>query len=320
MDPSDLKPRLRVTLRSLSLWALLAFMAWVMLALLMAMLHQAQQNESGFSWSALANGIRDPAFQAPMRELAWNTVDTLFWPVIAVAVVVLLRRGSGEFLIRRRFGRKDEAAAMAQSRLMTLVLQSLRIIPMAVAGIAAVWAVMAVYAFADGRDHWEALPWVTPPYLSEFLARHPMLNVERLAGGKLTLRDGRGNSIRLAGGEELTGAEAHFEPCPRELGAEQLGGIPPYPGMPCATLVHLRNTDGEQVLYVFNARDSDPRAIYAHFARWADAHGGSRASSTGESHLYLSASSRDDAWRLEVDSRQGRATCVVIRYRTEPTR
>lgn len=351
MDPIDLNPpnpaqqddaelhRLRMAMRSLLLWAVLAPLAWVMLALLMAVLQQGQESESGFSWPALANGIRDPAFQAPMRELAWNTADTLFWPVIAVAVFVLLRGMLGEFLIRRKFGRKDKAAAdgamsvphhggqtdgvaQGQWRIMTLVMQSLGIIPMAVAGFGAIWAVMAAYAFADGRDHWEALPWVTSPYLSEFLARHPKLIVERVGqtGGKLTLRDGQGRSMRLHG-SELAGAEARFEPCPRQLGAEQLGGIPPYPGMPCAALVHLSNTYGEQRFYLFDvAKASDGQAIHAHFARWADAHAGSSASSTGGSQLFLSAGSRDGAWRLEVESRQGGATSVVIRHRTEPMR
>ena len=348
MDPIDFNPpaqrddaelhRLRMAMRSLLLWAVLAPLAWVMLTLLMAVLQQGQESESGFSWSALANGIRDPAFQAPMRELAWNTAETLFWPVIAVAVFVLLRGMLGEFLIRRKFGRKDEAAAdgamsmphhgkqtdgaaQGQWRLMTLGMQALRIIPMALAGIAAVWAVMVGLAFVNGRDHWEALPWVTAPYLSEFLARHPKLIVERVAGGKLTLRDGQGHSIRLEGGE-LAGADARFEPCPRQLGAEQLGGIPPYPGMPCAALVHLSNTYGEQRFYLFDvAKGSDGQAIHAHFARWADAHGGSGASSSsGGTEHYRSASSRDGAWHLEVESRKGRATSVVIRHRPEPAR
>lgn len=194
---------------------MLAPLAWVMLALLMALLQQEQEGEPGFSWSALANGIRDPAFQAPMRLLAWNTAETLFWPVIAVAVFVLL------------------------------------------------------------RGTWRRRPPLRPC--------------------------GR-------------------EPCPFTLGAEQLGGIPPYPGMPCAALVHLHNAYGEQMLYVFNAQGSDSQAIHAHFARWADAHAGSSASSTGGSQLFLSAGSRDGAWRLEVESRQGGATSVVIRHRTEPTR
>jgi hypothetical protein len=352
MDPIDFNPpnpsqqdeaellRLRRALRSLLLWTVLGPLAWVLLAVLMTVLQQAQESESGFSLPALTEGMLEPAFQAPMRELAWNTADTLFWPVIVIVVFMFLRGALGEILIRRKFGRKDEAAAggamplphhgwqtdgtaQGQWRIMTLVMQSLRIIPMAVAGFGAIWAVMAAYAFADGRDHWEALPWVTPPYLSEFLARHPKLIVERVAknGGKLTLRDGQGRSMRLHG-SELAGAEARFEPCPRQLGAEQLGGIPPYPGMPCAALVHLSNTYGEQRFYLFGvAKASDGQAIHAHFARWADAHAGSGASSSSDgTETYRSAGSRDGAWHLEVESRKGGATSVVIRYRPDPTR
>ena len=231
--------------------------------------------------------------------------------------------------VRRKFGRKDEtaaygalplphpggktdSAAQGQWRIITLVMRSLRIIPMAVAGFAALWAVIEAHEFL-----------VTPRYLSEFLARHPELIVERVghSRGMLTLRDGEGHSIRLERGE-LAGADARFEPCPRQLGAEQLGGIPPYPGMPCAALVHLSNTYGEQRFYVFDvAKGSDGWAIHAHFARWADVHGVSGGSSSYEgTETFRRASSRDGAWHLEVESREGGSTSVVIWYRPEQSR
>jgi hypothetical protein len=331
--------RLQRNLQSLLVWTLLAALAWAALAALMVALQQAQEGADPLSFAALVTRLRDPGLQAPLRELSWNTADTLFWPVVVVAAVVLLRGALGEVLIRRVRDARSAAAtrddmpmpdhgaqggstAQGPWRIMTLVLQSLRIVPMALAGFAAVWAIMAAYAFIDGRDHWEALPWVTPPYLSEFLVRHTELTVQRGAdsSGLVTLRDRQGRSMRLYG-SELVGAQARFEPCPPALGAQELGGIPPFPNMPCTALVQLRNAQGQQRYFVFAlASGSDTRAIKAHFEAWSDAHSSGSGSSSSKGRYSLSATSRDEAWHVQVDSSQGGATTVVIRQRSEVAR
>jgi hypothetical protein len=335
--------RLRRTLRSLLRWTLLALLAWAALAALMAALPQTPDGDDALSVAALATRLRDPGFQAPLYELAWNTADTLFWPVIVVAAVMLLRGLLGEVMLRRIFDARRGAAAQdpmpmpmtlpdhgAQQdntmqgawRIATLVLQTLRIVPMALAGFAAIWAVMAAYAFADGMDALEALPWVTPPYVKGFLDQHPQFTVQRGAdsSGMLTLRDSQGRSMRLHG-SELTGAQARFESCPAMLSASELGGIPPYANMPCTLLAHLRNAQGQHRYFVFvQASASDTRAVKAHFEAWSDAHSSGSGSSSSKGRFSLSATSRDEAWHVQVDSSQGGATTVVIRQRTEATR
>ncbi len=352
MDPIDFNPpeqsqqdeaellRLRRALRSLLTWVVLVPLAWFLLATLMAAVQQAQEGVTAISWPALTKAMHEPTFQAPLRELAWKTADMLFWPVIVVVGVVLLRGAFGEVLIRRRLGAEDETAshlamqlpsphhgeqsggAQGLWRIATLAMDALKLVPMAVAGFAAIWAVMAAYAFIDGRDHWEALPWVTPPYLSEFLNRHPELTVQRGAdtSGRVTLRDRQGRSMRLHG-TELVGAQVRVGPCPAAPGAAQLGGIPPYANMPCTALVHLRDAQGQASYYVFElANGSDTAAIKTHFSAWSDVHSSGSGSSSSKGRYSLSATSRDDAWHLQVDASQGGATTVVIRHRTETTR
>jgi hypothetical protein len=362
-------------LRSLLLWILLAPLAWVLLTLLLAKLQHDQDNESGISAEALGRELLDPAFQAPMLELASNTADNLFWPVVALALLVFLKGVLGH-LVGARFSRTVQAAvkartgaqrlakfastveaaakartkalglptlapAAAQDRaltgatpwlILTPGLSALRVFPFAAVCCAALWALLIGVATFGGKDHWEALPWVTPPYLAKFLARHPGLIVERVnaAGHLVTLRDGQGHSVGLEGGD-LAGAQVGLESCPPQLGAAQLGGIAPFPGMPCISLVRLNNAYGVQMLYVFNAAGSQNRAVYAHFERWASAQGGSGVSSSGDRdgvQHFLSAAGRDGVsadgrhgeWRLEVDSRHGRAMSVVIRHRAQENR
>jgi hypothetical protein len=367
-------------LRSLLLWILLAPAAWLLLALLLARLQLEQDNGSGVSATALGRELLDPAFQAPLFELASNTADMLFWPVVALFLLLFVKgvlaghlaggrisrvvqataRAGSEAQRRAKFRRTVEAAAQARARakamsmpefgsapapapipqdvgqtdssapgpwrIVTPALSALRVIPFAVVCCAALWSLLAGVAAFGSKDHWEALPWVTPPYLTDFLARHPGLVVERVNDARhlITVRDGQGHSTGLEG-SELAGAKVRLESCPRQLSAAQLGGIAPYPGMPCVSLVRLSNAYGEQMLYVFNAGGSANRAVYAHFERWAGTLGGSGLSSSsdrdGVQH-YLSAAGRDGIsadgrpgeWRLDVDSRHGRAMSVIIRH------
>ena len=318
--------RLRSALRWLLFWLVLAPLSWFMLAALMTFMDTADPQALASATSAgsgLLASMAEPSFLARIRLLAWMTADSLFWPVVVVAAFLLLRGLLGEFLIRRMLARKDAATGGGAVqdgqdglwRLCTLGLGILRVVPFVATAFGAIWSAMAAYAFANSEDHWEALPWVTPPYLEEFLARHPMLRVEdaQRKSGLRVVRDGQGHSISLQG-SQLIGAQLRLQSCPPDLGAAQLGGIPPYPGIACSTLAQLRDAQGGQTLYVFHlASGSDSAAIFAHFERWADTQGGSKASSvTGDTHYVLYARSRDDAWRLELDTRKGGATSIVI--------
>ena len=160
--------------------------------------------------------------------------------------------------------------------------------------------------------------------MHEFLARHPALaphsTIDSIS--YITLRDGKGHSMRLHRAE-LDSAQARFEPCPVPLGAEQLGGIPPYPGARCATLLRLRRVEDELVFHVFEIADrSDSAAIKTHFKGWSDAHGSGGASSNkkGTGYAFSTITSRDAAWHLDVDSNAGGATTIVIRHTSSPMR
>ena len=340
----------RQALRSLLLWCLLAPLAWALLALWLAGLQPE-----------LATDLRTAQWLAPLRELAWNSADTLGWPVLAVAAFVLIKGVIGKLWMPGKtlgtakarhkgdFERTIAAAAEARAKASTaalptsaapveplqpkardafwitnLVLEALRVAPFAVTACAALWALLVGLALINDKDHWEALPWVTPPHLSEFMARHPKLIVEpaRDADGRVMVRDGQGRWVRLESGE-LALARVRLEACPAGLGAEQLGGIPPYPGLPCAALVHLDNDFVLQRLYVFDARGSSNEAndaIHAHFDRWAMALGGGSGSTTGYESGRQLLSAGSGAWRVEVASRPGRGASVVIRHRAEVAR
>ena len=333
---SDDALRLRRTLRWLLFWIVLAPLSWASLAALLAFMGTADPQAAASAEPSLLAAMSETSFVARLRLLAWMTADTLFWPVVVVAAFLLMRGLLGEFLIRRMLASRaaaptDGALAMAQLsagavqggpdgqdglwRICALGLGIVRIVPFVAAAFGVIWSTMAAYAFVNGGDPWEALPWVTPPYIEEFQTRHPKLRVEDAdRSGRRLVRDGQGRSISLHG-SQLAGAQLSLASCPPDLGAAQLGGIPPYPGMACSTVAQLRQAEHSQTLYVSRLDSgSDSAAIFAHFERWADQHGGSKASSvSGESRYVLHANSRDDAWRLEMDSRSGGATSIVIR-------
>lgn len=328
--------RLRHAFSSLVFWIVLAPLSWVALAVLLALLGTADPQAAAAAQTDLLVSMSEPSFVARLRLLAWMTADTLFWPVSVLAAFLLLRGLLGEVLIRRMLAKRaaapsDDPMSVTQLaggavqdeqggidgllRIGTLGLGIVRVVPFVVAAFAVIWGAMAAYAFADGQDPWEALPWVTPPYHEEFLARHPGLILERAGrGGKVRLSDGQGRSISVYG-SELAGAQLSLASCPADLRAEQLGGIPPYPGIPCVTLAHLRDADGVELHYVFEiANGSDSAAVFAHFSRWADEHAGGSGSSSSTGRHSLSASSRDDKWRVEMNSHTGGATSIVIRH------
>lgn len=325
--------RLRAARRALLRWIVAAPLAWLVLAILLAGMDGAASGTMPASAQALFALMASPTFTVPLSMLAWETADTLFWPLVVVVAVLLLRGLLGEFLIRRlahaepaagmepappdHGAQVHDASADGAARLSVLALQALSTVPMAVAAFGVIWSVMSVWAFAEGSDHWEALPWVTPPYVAAFMVRHPGLLVERGAdtSGQLMLSDGRGHAIRLHG-YEFAHAELSLGPCPGNLEPAQLGGITPYPGMACHTYARLRGPDGEQWFYLFGlSRGSDGPAMEAHFRRWIDQHASGSAMSSGAGHMMLSAGSTDDVWHLELQANQGGPSTLRIRQR-----
>lgn len=317
--------RLRRALWSLLRWSVYTLLAWSAgAALLVLALQRAQQGASALEWppdwSVLLARMQELYVPAQMLELAWMTLDLVYIPVLLFALFVWIPHPLSA--VRKRLNGTG-SAALGELEIPLLVLIALKFAAIAFAVIAAGYVARAAWAIGEGDNPLEILPGITPPYLREFLARHPALAPHSTidSNGDITLRDGKGHSMRLHRAE-LDSAQARFEPCPVPLGAEQLGGIPPYPGARCATLLRLRRVEDERVFHVFEIADrSDSAAIKTHFKGWADAHGLGGASSNKKGSGYaFSTSSRDAAWHLDVDSSAGGATTIVIRHTSSPMR
>ncbi len=320
-------------LRALRRWGMWALAVWLVLMLLLAAIPRTQPVAPAFSWEDLVSALTESGFLMRMRELLVMTVSIWIWPVAMLALFFAIQAVAGGAMLRRGFGGRRAAADNSSAHssyvseetpvseswawlFATAAAHAFRFGAMIFAGFGALWAGMAVVAFIEGNDHWEALPGVTPPYLSEFLARHPALSVDRTAsaGGRLTVYDEKGHALSLHG-SELAGARVRFDICPAQLGAEQLGGITPYPGSRCESLIHLHNAAGEQLIHRFAIGEgSDVAALEAHFSRLSEARVFSGLASSKSGRRYqFSASTSDSVWRVEADALQGGAASILIR-------
>ena len=302
-------------------WIVLAPLSWLALAGMLAQLEIDEQAYAGAEAKAAPDFVQmisDPAFVARIELLARNSAEMLYWPVLALMGFTLLAGVVRALMPRPKMpgtGQPSQAAPGRLSMLFGAVLSAVKVAPMAATGCAVLGALAVGVALLNDDNHWDALPWVHPPYIEEFLARHPGLRVEQAdRRGERVVHDGQGRSISVQS-NQLTGAELSFASCPPDLGAAQLGGISPYLGIACSTVAQLRAAQGSQKFYVFHlASGSDSAAVFAHFKRWADEHAGTSGSSSSESRHYLSASRRDEKWRVEMNSSMGGATSIVIRH------
>lgn len=315
--------RLRRRLGSAVFWTLLMLLVWgAGAALLTLALQQAQPGASALQWppdgpQLLAN-MQAPQIREQMFDMAWMALDLIHIPVLVFAVFVWVP------IPLTNLKQHDKATGkpgLGLFEVPLLVATFVKFAALVLCLLGAGYVAMAAVAFAEGDDPLEILPGVTPPYLRDFLAQHPTLTADGAneSFGHVRLQDGLGHSVRLHR-TELDSAQASFEPCPPTLGAAQLGGIPPFPGIPCTTLLRLRNAQGGKLFHVFEILDSsNSAAIKAHFGRWADAHGSGSASSNRKGGGYtFSTSSRDDAWHLDVNSWNGGTTSIVIRHKLSP--
>ena len=208
-------------------WLLLALALWIGLAALLATLQHLQQQVPPAGLVLVSR----------MRALLGESIIYFLGPVGLLLLIwllagPLLRRWDANFTEALTAGLKFGSITFAAS--------------------AVLWAGLAGWAFTQGNDPWEALPGITPPYLDNFLARHSALSVSTFGGTHwLILHDADGHSVSLDG-DDLVDAEVRFQPCPPGVvDAAQLGGIPPYPGAQCSTLLHLRCGGVQRVIYAF---------------------------------------------------------------------
>jgi hypothetical protein len=181
------------------------------------------------------------------------------------------------------------------------------------------WCLLAGIELLNNNDPWESLPIASPPFLTEFHKRNPLISAEPLpyALGEYVLHDGRGQSARLEK-SDLIGSVLRLEGCPQNLTADQLGGITPYPGSTCTAVLRLRKadgSDGERLSWHFSMVDGDMQALEDHAKRLSDAGilGGSASSRTASTYVF-SAGTRDEAWHIRVNAHRGELTHIVIRY------
>lgn len=268
-------------------------------------------------WPVLLSSIREPALFVQMTELALLTLDLVYLPVIVLASVIWSPIPLAAF--RQRGTAANGAthrAAPGTLQLPWLAVTILKFTLIAFTLIAAGYIAGAAWAMAEGDDPIRVLPGITPPYLREFRVAHPGFGADddRSSMDHVILRGGQGQTLRLHR-SELAGAQARFEPCPAALDSTQLGGIQPYPQAHCTTLLRLRKGGEEETYYVFEvAGESDRAAIQTHFGKWVAEHSAASASAVRKGGGFtLSASSRDGAWHLDVDSQNVRATTIVIR-------
>lgn len=316
-------------MRSRLALALLALAAWAALVAAFEWMRLAQSPGVPFSWEGPLGTLLD---------LAWPSVQMLFWPILAVGLFFHLR---GMFM-RKVFSdppsyqapdaaplteseeedRESAASHRLSQRLMDVFWEislpiALKFAFLALTAMAVLAGAFAAAAHVQGKDPWGAVPWADAN-LGEFIARHPALSVERGADrmGGVALGDGQGHFI-IVNGWDLHRAQALFEPCPPGIGAEQLGGIPPYPGAPCARLLRLRNADGEHWTYFFGIAkgggEEAVKAIETHFKPWSDAQGWSSGSSSDGERYFYGTGSRDGQWNIGVKSLQGGGTSILIR-------
>jgi hypothetical protein len=270
-------------------WLLLALALWIGLAALLATLQHLQQQVPPAGLVLVSR----------MRALLGESIIYFLGPVGLLLLIwllagPLLRRWDANFTEALTAGLKFGSITFAAS--------------------AVLWAGLAGWAFTQGNDPWEALPGITPPYLDNFLARHSALSVSTFGGTHwLILHDADGHSVSLDG-DDLVDAEVRFQPCPPGVvDAAQLGGIPPYPGAQCSTLLHLRRGGVERVVYAFEVvRDNDLKSIESHFARWAEALGAQHRFQGGPNHYTFEAHKGDSAWDLRLFKVRGSTTAIYI--------
>jgi len=194
------------------------------------------------------------------------------------------------------------------------VRDGLRFGALAFGAAAVLWLSMAAWSLLEGQDPWEGLPATVPPYLEEFLARHPGMEVTTYGGTRqLRLHDGKGPSL-FVDGDDIKDAAVRFEPCsPGDAEPAALGGIPPYPAARCETLLRVRRGDVERVVHVFVAiGDAGPEQVRQHFERWAESLGAAHGTSGGPNHYFFTARQDLRQWDLRLFVGRSRPTEIYI--------
>lgn len=186
-------------------------------------------------------------------------------------------------------------------------------------GLATVWAVMGLYAAMHLDDPWEALPWVFPPYLESFAARHPQIDVWTLNGVRDLRLHAKGGLVVRADGNEIADAQVQLVPCDGTPTAADLGGLVMPPAARCSARLSIRRGAVERVAWQFELPPGTSReALETHFTGWARAHR-LDASFNGNALGAFEAEGRGRRWRVEIQrARNGETVLMVPRGGLHP--
>lgn len=223
--------------------AVAAVLAWALLGGALA----------GIEWG------QDPTVASPARtplrllQLAGAYGIWLLLPLPVVAIV---------FRLAGRDGRRS-------------IVIGLRVVLVAWIGAAVLWAGIGLIAAANGENPWEALPEVTPPYLERFIAEHPQIEVEKVAGSRWVYISRRGQKgVMRTDGNLLAGTQARLERCPKLPDPDEIGGLPMFPKSTCRfTLTLARPGLPPRAIHVIDLPvESDLRdRVRAFYLGWAQA-------------------------------------------------
>lgn len=234
---------------------------------------------------------------ARLSVLGRESLPALLGPIVLLALAGLFSRATGRSWSMRQ-------ALVAGLRM-----------GLAVFGVAPLlWGGMAVWAGEQGQDPWEGLPGITPPYLEDFLARHPGLTATTFGGTRRLLLHAGGGRTVYVDGDDLAGANVRFDPCPPELpAAAALGGIPPYPAARCVTVLGMRRGPVERGIFVFETPPGEERErIRGHFESWAGSIG-AQFEFPGGPNLYQFRARKGDAqWDLQMFVRRSSPTMLYV--------
>lgn len=166
--------------------------------------------------------------------------------------------------------------------------------------MAVLWGVLGAMRAIEGQNPWDALPFVSPTQLDDFLNDNPGFSaIGTLGSEPVLIHDGKGRFAWIDSGC-LQHAIVAFMPCSDPIPPEALGGLPPYPGSRCEFMIQIRRQGVEDNSYLFSVDGSiGIDDLNHHFERWADSIG---AESTffGYGNYFFEAQQDERRWNLWI--------------------
>jgi hypothetical protein len=171
---------------------------------------------------------------------------------------------------------------------------------LALAALGALWCALALLAAFDLEDPWERMPFVFPPYLEDFRARHPHLQLITLNRVRTVRLWAGGERLFTVEGPEIADAQVRIDACAAPPTSADLGGLTLPPEARCQSRVSVRRAGTERITWQFAwAALGSTSAWRGHFEDWARAQGAELQVSGGPSYQ-VQAQRGERRWAFEV--------------------